>query len=129
MAYNSGVGTITPKIMKELVNLYNNAPHDTLTKIMGFPVSPNQAEHDSKLEAEIIKRIIAKNNDIKQLCVFRLAAGQSVAVYNSADQMLKRRSKTKPGVYTVEEFSGILYKLRGPDGNVELQPRYRIRPV
>jgi hypothetical protein len=129
MAFNSGVGTITPNIMKELVKLYNNAPHQTLSKIMGFPVSPNQADLDHRLEAEIVKRIVAKNSGIKQLSGFHLRVGQTVAVYNEADGMLKRRSKVKPGTYTVEQFGGILYRLRGPDGKISLQPRYKLKQI
>jgi hypothetical protein len=41
MAFNSGIGTITPSVMKQLIDLYNRAPHITLSKIMHFEISPD----------------------------------------------------------------------------------------
>ncbi|KAK8881859.1 hypothetical protein M9Y10_044495 [Tritrichomonas musculus] len=38
MAYNMNVGTITPSIMNEIVNQYNNAPHKTLSLYAGIDV-------------------------------------------------------------------------------------------
>jgi hypothetical protein len=129
MAFNSGVGIITPNIMKQLVQLYNRAPHKTLSKILGFPVTPDIAESDPTIETELIKRLTSKNNEIRSKVGFKLHHGDSVAICNAADSMLKRGSRVKPELRTVQSFNGILYTLLTPSGRVEKQSRFKIKPI
>jgi hypothetical protein len=96
---------------------------------MGFDVSPDIAESDVTIENALIKRLTNLNQEIKAKAGFKLPVGQAVLVYNAADSMLKRRSRTKPGIRTVQSFTGIRYTLRSRDGKIQLQPRYRIKPV
>jgi hypothetical protein len=128
-AFNSGIGVITPTIMTRLIDLINRAPHKTLSKIMQFDVSPYVAEHDYSLEIEIIKRIRAQNDVIKQRAGFKLERGATAEVYNSVDPLMKRRSRVKPLPRTVESVNGAIYTLRGPNGTVEKESRYQLKPV
>jgi hypothetical protein len=41
--------TISPTEMQWIVNAYNQAPHKTLSELMGFDVSPNIAQNDKEL--------------------------------------------------------------------------------
>jgi hypothetical protein len=63
--------------MEHLTDVYNNSPHNTLSKIIGFYVSRHIAEIDSELELEIIGRRIAENQSIKSQRGFRLELGYS----------------------------------------------------
>jgi hypothetical protein len=90
MAFNSGIGTITPIVMKQLVKLYNESPHKTLPKIMGFAVSPDIAESDVTIENALIKRLTNLNQEVKAKAGFKLNPGERVVVYNATDGMLRR---------------------------------------
>jgi hypothetical protein len=128
MAYRMGVEDIVPDAMKRIVMFYNTAPHKTLSKIMGFEVSPNMAEQDTDLEIEIIRRILMKNQEVKNQNGFVLEAGSKVYVYNPRDTMNKRRSSVKPYVGEVVRFNGILYDVRTPHG-IQKYSRSQLKPV
>ena len=55
------VPIITPKIMNIIVWQYNNAPHSTLSKYAGQPVSPNDVDSNPDLEAFIVRCIQQDN--------------------------------------------------------------------
>jgi hypothetical protein len=45
--------TISPAEMKYITREYNGAPHKTLSELMGFDVSPNMAQANADLQAEL----------------------------------------------------------------------------
>ena len=126
MAYNMKVGLITPNIMKELVYQYNNAPHQTLSKYAGFPVSPKMTQDDKELEEFIVRRIMQENYNIQNRNGFNIKEGTNVKVYNETDKMLKRRSIIQPGEYQVIDFNNGLYKVRSSNGKIQFLPRWRL---
>jgi len=111
IAYNLGFGIITPKRMEYIVDLYNNAPHDTLTKYAGQPVSPNDVDNDEKLERFIVRRIQQENFNIISQYGFDIEPGEEVIVYNERNQMAKRRNEIEPEIMKVKERKGALYVL------------------
>ena len=58
MAYNMKIGVITPEVMNEIVNQYNNAPHRGLSKWAGFSVTPKMVNDDPELENYSIKSLL-----------------------------------------------------------------------
>ena len=50
--------------LKELCRIYNSSPHDTLTKIMGFKVSPNDVFWNIELQDELQRRTYLQNYKI-----------------------------------------------------------------
>jgi 2-iminoacetate synthase ThiH len=52
--------TISPAEMKYITREYNNAPHKTLSELMGFDISPNMAEGNTALQDELREKIKAK---------------------------------------------------------------------
>jgi hypothetical protein len=128
MAYKMYVESISPEIMKRLFQFYNAAPHRTLSKIIGFDVSPDMAEQDPDLEREIIRRIQARNYAVRSQLGFELPIGCRVYILNPKDTLLKRRSAVKPYIGVVEGISGSLYLVRTPNGT-EKCSRYQLRPV
>jgi hypothetical protein len=128
MAYEQSIESITPEYMRRIVQFYDAAPHRTLSKIMGFDVSPDMAEQDPDLEREIIRRIQARNYAVKSQLGFKLPIGCQVYILNPKDTLLKRRSALKPYIGVVEGRAGSLYLVRTPNG-IEKSTRYQLKPV
>ena len=57
MTFNAGY-KLTPLVLKEMVRQYNNAPHSTLSKIIGFDVSPLMVQKDKNKEEYIVMKIM-----------------------------------------------------------------------
>ena len=132
MAYNMKIGLITPNVMEELVFQYNHAPHTSLSKYAGFPVSPQQAQNDHELEGYIVRRICQENYNIKNSPGFILQNETKVKVYNQTDGMMKRRSKIQPGVHTIKGFHKGLFEVEGRingENKIQKLPRHRIAPI
>ena len=126
MAYNMGIGIITPSIMEELVRQYNNAPHKTLSKYARKSVSPKMVHEDKELESLIVMNICKENYDIMTSKGFYLPKGMSVKLYNEKDGMMKRRSNVQPGKYRVIGFKNGLYEVKGQKNMRQMMPRWKI---
>ena len=61
IAFNLKIGIIRLQAMKKIVDLYNNAPHKTLSKYAGFAVTPTMVQNDEKLESYIVRKIMQHN--------------------------------------------------------------------
>lgn len=130
MAYNSEIGVIEPSDMKQLVELYNNAPHQSLSYYAGCSVTPNKVQHDSDLETFIMRRICQENYNVQQKEGFFIKFDQPVKVYNEKDAFHKRRSIIQPGIFYVQDFNNGLYTIFRPDtGDVQTVPRFKIAPA
>jgi hypothetical protein len=128
MAYQMSVESITPEIMRRICQFYDAAPHRTLSKIMGFDVSPDMAEQDGDLEREIVRRIQTNNYRVRNQYGFQLPIGCRVYIYNPKDVLLKRRAQVKPYIGVVEGVEGSLYLVRTPVG-IEKCSRYQLKPA
>ena len=104
MAYNMKIDPnhITPNIMIEIVNQYNNAPHSGLSKYAGFDVSPLIAQNDKELEDYIVRKICQCNYEVVNTPGYQLHSGDKVKVYNEKDSMSKRREVIQPGEFVVD---------------------------
>ena len=129
MAYNMKVGIITPGIMEDLVNQYNNAPHTTLSKYAGFEVSPQMVQDDEELENYIIRQIMKENDDIMNRHGFMLKNGSKVKIYNEKDSMSKRRSVIQPGNHHIIGYHGGYYEVEDESKNKQMIPRYKLDPL
>lgn len=133
MAYNMNIGVITPEVMDEIVNQYNNAPHRGLSKWAGFSVTPKMVNDDPELENYIVRRILQANWEIKNNVEFNINDGVNVKVYNMTDNKMKRRSVIRPGEFKVIGKKNGLYevegKLNGVSGEPQLLPRYLLDPI
>ena len=133
MTYNMNIGVITPEVMNEIVNQYNNAPHRGLSKWAGFSVTPKMVNDDPELENYIVRRILQANWEIKNNASFNINDGVNVKVYNEKDPMMKRRSIIQPGSFKVIGKENGLFKVEGrvngKDGKIQLLPRYLLAPI
>jgi hypothetical protein len=117
-------------MMKRIAQFYNNAPHNGLSKILGFAVTPTDVERDIRLQKEVIRRTIAMNHYIRKTRGYMLPIGTEVYVYNSPDAMNKRRASVKQNIYAIIGFNGSAFQLRNNDTReVEWSSRSKIKPV
>ena len=127
MIFHAGYN-LTPLAIKEMVRQYNNAPHSTLSKYIGFDVSPLMVQQDKNKEEYIMMKINKENIATKLSYGFEIPIGARVKVYNEKNVLGKRRRIANPG--TIEGLSGSLYrvKIQFPNGQtkIELVPRYKL---
>lgn len=124
IAWNMKTKTITPTIMKSIVDQYNNAPHNTLSHYAGFPVSPSMVQNDASLEEYIIREIMKENYNITRTSL--LSIGDKVKVYNLPDPMIKRRTMIVPGEHRITGFKNGYYNVKDSNGHTQKVPRYRL---
>jgi hypothetical protein len=130
MLYNIGVSDPVYPVIAAIVNQYNDAPHDTLTKYgPGFPVSPNMVHEDGELRFYIVRAICQENVLTSHRQEFRLAPHQHVAVFNKANKFDKRRSRVLPEVFEVLGYKDGAYGVKSlKDNRVLIVPRTELRP-
>ena len=84
MIFNAGL-EMTPLAIKEMVRQYNNAPHSSLSKWIGFDVSPLTVQRDKNKEEYIVMKINKANLNTRMMHSFDLPIGSTVKVYNEKD--------------------------------------------
>ena len=125
MAYNMKIGMITPNVMEELVFQYNNAPHQTLSKYAGNPVSPQMVQNNPELEEFIARKIMQENYNTHNKPGFRIEKGTNVKIYNETDKILKRRSIIQPGEHKIVGIENGMYLVKSGK-NIQRIPRHRV---
>ena len=118
IAFNMNEPEITPKVMRKIVQIYNEAPHKTLSKYAGQPVSPNEVDKDELLELFIVRRIQQENFNISSKLGYDLLPGEEVIIYNERNNMAKRRSQIEPGKWFINERIGNKFSIKDEFGNV-----------
>lgn len=129
MAYNGERGVITPEDMKDLVSIYNRAPHTTLSRFAGEEVTPEMVQNDPELEKFIMRRICQENYNVRKQDGYELEVGDEVKVYNDTDKFQKRRSIIQPGNHYVAYYENGLYNIVDDEGNDQFMPRAKIQPI
>jgi hypothetical protein len=66
MAYQMRAEKIDLPMMRRIAQFYNNAPHNGLSEILGFTVSPTDVETDIRLQKEVIRRTIALDHYVRK---------------------------------------------------------------
>ena len=129
MNYNIGNGTnaITPPLMQKLLDEYNRSPHTTLTKILGFPASPNMVDNDKKLEDIIVNNAMKHNLIVKLKDNFNIV-GQTVMCLNESGKFDKVKTKLLPGKWLVTGVEHGLFVCENGSNSIKL-PRYMLKVV
>ena len=117
---------ITPLAIKEMVRQYNNAPHTTLSKYIGFDVSPLMVQQDKNKEEYIVMKINKENIQTRMRYDFDIPVGSTVKVYNEKDVLGKRRVIAREG--EVVGRKGVMYEVKTNLG-IETMPRYKLESV
>lgn len=101
MCFRIRPGGINPELLAHVINQYNNAPHDTLSKYLGFNCTPTHVEKDESLERELIDKIRKLNDVISDRDGFHLPKGTQVKIEDMKHPLKKRRLFIKTDTYTV----------------------------
>ena len=113
----------TPPAIDEMLRQYNNAPHATLSKYLGFPASPLMVQNDPDKEEYIAWRIQRDNLATQYKDDFDLPIGSKIKVFNEKDILGKRRRIARPGV--VIGRKGVLFVIQTDLGK-EIVPRSKL---
>lgn len=112
--------TIIPPLMSRIVNNYNNVPHETLSSLCGFDVTPMDVVSDPELEAYVIKKTMIRNHEVANSDGYELSIGSIVKVYLPKDGLTKRRWIVRDELFVVVGRVGLRYRIRGLRSGVEI---------
>ena len=124
--YGAGRESIPPKVMNYLISEYNDSVHDTLSRIAGKKVAPNDVNDDPELENEIAFRVLRNNALVTNSKDFQLSPGEKVLVANDTDPMEKKRGAWLSSPYTVIGRTNGLVNLKNDAGNYLSVPRWKL---
>ena len=88
--------------LKELARVYNRTPHETLSKTMGFNVTPTDVIKLRKLQDEIVRRWLQHNELLMESQAFTsIRPFMKVYVYQPKSPFNKRRNTVEDSPYIV----------------------------
>ena len=97
---------LTEDSLQQVLRIYNNTPHSTLTKILGFPCTPNQVLTYEVLQDELIRRLMTKNFITSSPAIAAVNIGDEVYLHQPHAFNLKRRNTVEDDQYVVQEIIG-----------------------
>ena len=138
----SSGNVITPEVMNAIVEIYNNAPHDTLNKVIRYRVvgedgtryslTPNLVDSIPELQNIYYKNMMSMNYLQMTQDGYELPVGTLVSVYNERNSYMdKRRTVIRPKLYRVVERVGGMYKCVNvnDDTDVVITSRIKLSPA
>ena len=109
MLFNVGASEAPPPaLIAHLLEVYNNTPHETLTKTMGFDVTPAQAFNNKRLQDEIVRRWMQENQSkVEHKAFTDVKVGTIVFIPTPRQAFAKTRSSVIRVPYRVVERRGV----------------------
>ena len=109
---------LTNDTLTDIRSIYNNTPHDTLSKTMGFDVTPKQALTHRPLQDEIVRRWTMSNYNLINSFEFSYIKPGTI-VYLERDKRFadKRRNTVEDKPYRVLSRVGGGYIVQIVDGS------------
>ena len=100
--------------LHELCKMYNTSPHSTLSQVMGFDVTPQDAYMYRELQDEIYRRLKRLNYVVaKRIELDDIRPNDIVYVYQPREPMKKRRNTVRDDKYRVlSRFGSTSYVLQ-----------------
>lgn len=139
IAANMGYSFINNSGMKKIIDIYNNAPHKTLTKMLTqqriiapYGITPNDVDNSVELETLFVKECLKYNALIKSQDDYVLNVGDKVRVYNkniddkvfpSGINKTNQRSILSREIFTVKGYKGNLIIIQDSKGKEYIKPR------
>ncbi len=128
MAYVAGFTDPIPyRVMRKLVDNYNIAPHSFLSKYAHTSTSPEDVKYDNELKLRIWRNVERHNFLVKNKPGYQIDPNEKVIVYND-DKSHKRRTQSRPEIYTVVGEENGNYLLERNNGDRVKYSRFRIKP-
>ena len=115
---------LTPDSLSQLVMIYNNTPHSTLSKVMCFETTPTDMITHLPLQEEYIRRTTAENLSKYGALTNTYKVGDIVYVYQPHMPFVKRRNTVMDYPYRITAIQGGRYYLQSlHDGSEIERPR------
>ena len=109
----SAAFVLTNETLQQVLNIYNNTPHATLTKIMGFPVTPANMFKYPILQDEYIRRVMSRNQSLVTSSVYTdVKVGDIVYLHAPRQLFDKRRGSVEDDMYRVIDIQGLAFVLQ-----------------
>jgi hypothetical protein len=99
---------IAPSNLSQILHFYNNDPHKTLSRLIGFNVTPKMRLEDLELEAFIVKKLFHANMKEREK---KLKIGTKVTLYHPKEFGKKVRFQMEPGIYTITSYKNGMYEV------------------
>lgn len=128
IAYNMNVNIVNQSIMNEVLELYNNAPHKTITNICFkndsnlkklYPngISPNDVYYSYDEDGiRYLERLIIRDNVRHNILVGEeindLNIRDKCRIYEDSDKFTKKRSKLSKDIYQIVGLKGNIYQVQ-----------------
>ena len=138
IAFNLNIYAIVSQIqMNKILNYYNNARHETLTKIIfkSHPemkekytvISPNLMKNHEELEKIFVEECLKYNFSIVSNPDYKLNISDVVKVTSEKNKLGKKRTILNKDDYKVIEQQGNIFKLKNVRTNeITYKPRFEI---
>ena len=112
MLFNLKIKTVSPNDIKNLVHIYNNTRHMTLSKILGFPATPQMLHKNQSLQLLFIRRLRSANWLKMKSKGYVIENSSNVFVRAKYNTFEKKRAKVKQDIYEVIGHKGAMYELK-----------------
>ena len=111
MLFNSKLTLDNNETLRTLIRIYNKTPHATLSRIMGFDVTPEDMIKNIELQHEFMRRIQAHNATVHDRISTAFNRGDIVYVYQPRKPFSKRRNTVEDDPYVIVGIHGGRYSL------------------
>ena len=113
--------------MRNIVEIYNKTHHQTLSKILGQPTTPEGLHRNEALQLLLIRRLRGINWSKTHVKSYVIDANRKVFVRAKYGKMDKRRAKVENDIWTVVSHQGALYTVKNKEGETKVVPRRDLR--
>ena len=111
----SGAYEDDPNKLLELVEIYNNTKHRTLTRYLGKPTTPQQVLNDEELETQLTRAISSDNWSISHQPWYKIPVGKKVVVKETRNKAFSKvRGSALRDEWEVIDNEGQKYTLMNP---------------
>ena len=127
MLFNLKVKEPNALDLNNIAKIYNKTHHQTLSKILGHPATPEGLHRNEGLQLLFIRRLRGINWSKMHVKSYVIPEGRKVFVRAKYGKMEKRRGTTENDVYTVVSHQGALYTVKNKEGETKVVPRRDLR--
>ena len=127
MLFNLKVKEPNPLDMANIAKIYNKTRHETLSSVLGQPVTPEGLHRNEALQLLFIRRLRGINWSKAHVKSYVIPEGRKVFVRARYGKHEKRRNTVENETYTVVSHKGALYTVKNKQGETKVVPRRDLR--
>ena len=127
MLFNLKVKEPNPLDMKTIADIYNKTKHETLSKVLDQPITPEGLHRNESLQLLLIRRLRGINWSKTHVKSYVIPEGRKVFVRARYGKMEKRRGTVENDEYHVVSHEGALYRVKNKQGDEKVVPRRDLR--